>query len=1400
MSSSVVQRFFRSLFAKPKKSAYRSSRGTSLLKLEALEDRCTPASFSVTTTGDFGAGSLRQAILDSNAATGQTNQIVFNILATGVRTINLNSALPAITNPVLMDATTLGAYLGSPLIQIDGTNAGAGANGFLLKASGNVIKGIAITHFSGDGILLQSSNQNTIAQDFIGVDPSGILAEANNNGIEARGGSSSNIIGSTVTGQGNVISANTNYGILMGDLNTTSNVIEGNLIGTNASGNGILANGTSGIYLFNGSSHNIIGGTLPGAANVIAGNKAAGVQISDYYSVANVIEGNYIGVTSGGTALPNQIGINLINQTSYNVIGGSVTGTANVISGNNYGVYIKDPKTSFNVVLGNFIGTDVTGNNPISNTTDGVLIFSGANNNVIGGNTTAAKNVISANGFCGVEIAGLCPGNTVAGNVIGTNAAGTLALGNSIGVYLHDGAYNNAVGLANNGNTISGNSSFGVLIDGKSSNNNTLQGNIIGLNSGASGTLPNYTGVLIYNSAYANLVGGTTNIAGAYNIISGNTQFGVWIFGNSLYGNGVVGNYIGTNTIGTAKLGNGLGGVYLSGGVTGAIVGGSTATSTNLISGNGTFGVQIDGFGTSNNTVERNNIGINVYGNSALANNVGILIQDGASNNFVGGNIVAGNTTVGIELSGAGTTKNALQGNTVGLDYTGSVQPNATGILIQNTSSTNYLYNNVVSGNTGDGIRISDTGTTGNIVYLNFIGTNLAGTVADGNTTGISIQNGASGNTIGSFNAHQGNLISGNATGVQLNGSGTTSNLVEGNEIGCDVTATVALPNTADGVLINNGATGNTIGGPTLSMRNFISGNGGNGVQITGVGTNSNTVQFNVLGTNVSGKNALPNSASGVRLAGGAQKNLIVNNLISGNKQSGVFITAAGTSNNFVQTNTIGLTQDGISALPNVVDGVTIQAGATLNVIGGTTVGVRNFISGNSGNGVTLTGAATRNNFIQYNLIGTNASGTSAVGNGGSGVFITAGANNNTVNTANLISGNMTTGVTLDGTGTSNNVIQNDYLGLNGNVNAAIPNVDGAEIQRGATNNIIVNCLISGNSADGVLITDANTSNNTIQSNYIGTDTFGTSAIPNRTGILITGGASSNTVLSDVVSGNKVNGVELSGTGTTGNVLTKNFIGTQNFGGLALPNAVGVLIHNMASGNTLGGPGTTLRNVISGNTGAGVVISDAGTTGNLVEGNLIGLKSDGINGLGNGTYGVFVTTGAANNIIGGATGAAAGGGANQFGNFIAFNGNSGVGIDNATSPTNTQSGAGDSILGNSIYSNVVKGISLGAAGAATRASAPPTITAAVSFATTLEISGSIPAPGGAGGPYRIEFFSNSTAANAQGQTYLGSAQVSGPAFDVTISTPGNFSGQFLTATLTDSAGNTSEFSTAFTIS
>lgn len=94
--------------------------------------------------------------------------------------------MPAITNPVLMDATTLGAYLGSPLIQIDGTNAGAGANGFLLKASGNVIKGIAITHFSGDGILLQSSNQNTIAQDFIGVDPSGILAEANNNGIEAR--------------------------------------------------------------------------------------------------------------------------------------------------------------------------------------------------------------------------------------------------------------------------------------------------------------------------------------------------------------------------------------------------------------------------------------------------------------------------------------------------------------------------------------------------------------------------------------------------------------------------------------------------------------------------------------------------------------------------------------------------------------------------------------------------------------------------------------------------------------------------------------------------------------------------------------------------------------------------------------------------------------------------------------------------------------------------------------------------------------------------------------------------------------------------------------------------------------------------------------------------------------
>jgi len=115
--------------------------------LELLEDRTAPAGFTVTSTTDSGAGSLRQAILDANTA-GGSNTISFNISGSGVQTIQVSSELPALSSPVIIDGTTQKGYAGKPLVMLNGSGAPAGANGLTIDGGSSVIKGLAIGGFS----------------------------------------------------------------------------------------------------------------------------------------------------------------------------------------------------------------------------------------------------------------------------------------------------------------------------------------------------------------------------------------------------------------------------------------------------------------------------------------------------------------------------------------------------------------------------------------------------------------------------------------------------------------------------------------------------------------------------------------------------------------------------------------------------------------------------------------------------------------------------------------------------------------------------------------------------------------------------------------------------------------------------------------------------------------------------------------------------------------------------------------------------------------------------------------------------------------------------------------------------------------------------------------------------
>ena len=154
------------------------------------------------------------------------------------------------------------------------------------------------------------------------------------------------------------------------------------------------------------------------------------------------------------------------------------------------------------------------------------------------------------------------------------------------------------------------------------------------------------------------------------------------------------------------------------------------------------------------------------------------------------------------------------------------------------------------------------------MVEGDYIGTNAAGEYGlVGNAAyGVVIDTGASSNTIGSTIYREGDVISGNvASGIIIFGAGTTGNVVEGDDIGLDATGEYNVGNGIDGVDIAGGALSNLIGGTASFARNAISANRLLGVWITGSGTSSNQVQGNSIGTDVLGEVALGNGLGACR-------------------------------------------------------------------------------------------------------------------------------------------------------------------------------------------------------------------------------------------------------------------------------------------------------------------------------------------------------------------------------------------------------------------------------------------------------------------------------------------------------------------------------------------------------
>jgi photosystem II stability/assembly factor-like uncharacterized protein len=272
-----------------------------------LENRLLPSVFAVINTADTGDGSLRQALLDANAHPGP-DTIIFDIPGAGPHTIQPTSTLPTITDPVTIDGTYQPGFAGTPLIVLDGTAAGAGVNGLTIAAGDSTVRGLVIDNFTGAGVALQARGGNVLTGNYIGVDGTGAAAAANGGPGIAITGPGHNTIGGTTAAARNVLSANGGSGVEISGGGDLGNLVEGNYIGTDATGTAALGNGGNGV-LITTASNNTVGGTAAGAGNVIAFSGGDGVQVDA--GTGNAVRQNSIHDSTN-------LGIELVNSGNNN--------------------------------------------------------------------------------------------------------------------------------------------------------------------------------------------------------------------------------------------------------------------------------------------------------------------------------------------------------------------------------------------------------------------------------------------------------------------------------------------------------------------------------------------------------------------------------------------------------------------------------------------------------------------------------------------------------------------------------------------------------------------------------------------------------------------------------------------------------------------------------------------------------------------------------------------------------------------------------------------------------------------------------------------------------------------------------------------------------------------------
>ena len=1070
-------------------------------------------------------------------------------------------------------------------------------------------------------------------------------------------------------------------------------------------GYGVLINTAASTGSTVGGTITVPGGdaALQGRFNVISGNVQGGIELGGQGS--NLVAGNLIGTDISGTvALGNGgDGIDVVG-TASNTIGGTASGAGNLISANaRDGISISAGASGGNDVFGNVIGTDINATQALGNAGSGIVI-SGAQNNAIGSPVGSGGNRIAGNQKDGVDILAGSAANTVVANTIGGTAgeSASAVIGNAgVGILIRD-ADDNTIGsapaptdftplgtpnkLGPGANQVVGNGGDGIFVSitGISDGSNTITGNLVARNSHNGIHLyGNMSGVQGFPEISDNFIGTTLDGTNTYDATANDQPQGNGLSGILLDSTGYLLNPPQTTAAtisGNVVSNNGLSGVTVQS------VGNSPTIALILIQDNligtdksGEYVTTISStnsalpFGNVLDGIDLNRVSGVTIGGTASGGPVGLAL--GAS----GGNLVAGNVGQGIQLDDAAS--NTISGNLVGvvLNATGQqvaatdAQGNNAGNLSDGIFVLNSLgdaiLGNLVSNNRGDGIHaITDSGQTSTEPLLaqsinlsiagNFIGTNNDG------TSTVGLGNGSDGVfldsvdqvTIGGTTGGE-NVVSGNhANGIDLLQS--SGILIEGNDIGTDSQGfslpgdtALDLGNAADGIFINQ-SNRVMIGGIAAGTGNTISGNHASGVFISGT---------------------VSNSGSGTT----SDQNVIEGNWIG-----------------------VGRRQGQTVAVPNAVAGI-ILSNADSNTIGGVS-GAGNVVSGNSLDGILLVNDA-RDNVVEGNAIGTDPTGSSALGNSADGIFLlgstavtisgvtpTGGTISGNMIQSNTISGNNEDGIQVFGTGATANSFTSNYIGLSYGGTRIANGADGVLLNDAGPSNVVGGLgqgnFISGNNQAGVEITGSpdTTTGTEVVGNLIGTNPAGTTAVGNGSYGVLVYGSSANTIggatgspgtgPGNVISGNSQAGIQIfnpGGTQAINNVVLGNLVGTDAKGKAGLGNGSdGIEIEN-ASDNTIGGVSTADCNMISGNAGNGVLIvqfPNLSASNNHILGNVIGANAADTTGLRNLGSGVELIDGSANFVGGASEGAtlldtevpSGGGQGGQPGNLISGNGQWGV--------------------------------------------------------------------------------------------------------------------------------------------